>query len=188
MMLVTSTDGVYWDQISRLDIPDGSNGPVFPSETTVRILHDETMVALVRERVIGTSPPPYTKWDWHEIPLAPDHPPSAQRISTVAGPEFIELPDGSLWACAREYHRTDGFRKPTVLYKMTYTNLERALTLPSGISPNYEDSSYATMIWNPDDNLIWMSYYSSHECNEQSYGPKIYLVKIRVPLGPIKWK
>ena len=187
-MLVSSTDGINWDQITRLDMPDASYGPVVPTETTIRILHDETMVALVRQAMIGTSKPPYKKWDWHETPLALDHPPSVPHVCTLGGPNFIELPDGSLWGSSRRYHRTDGFRKPTILFEMTYTNLERKLTLPSGSSPDYEDSSYAGMVWNPDDNLLWMTYYSSHECNKQSPGPKIYLVKIRVPLRPTKSK
>ncbi len=80
------------------------------------------------------------------------------------GPNFIRLPDGGLWASARRYH-ADG--ATTVLARMTPESYEPVLILPSG-----SDNSYPGMVWH--DNLLWMSYYSSHE--EKT---SIYLAKIR---------
>jgi hypothetical protein len=51
---------------------------------------------------------------------------------------------------------------------MTRTTFEPALTLPCG-----GDSSYVGMVWHED--LLWLSYYSSHED-----GTNIYLAKVRV--------
>ncbi len=52
---------------------------------------------------------------------------------------------------------------------MTRTSYDPALTLPSR-----GDNSNPGLVWNPDDKLLWMSYYSSHEGKTS-----IYLTKIR---------
>jgi len=156
-VLCTSTDGVHWKGITRFDIPDEIKNeqktPAKPTETTVRVLNDQVMLALVRQGWMGTSSPPYKEWTWNKIKYG------------IGGPNFIELPDGSLWGSGRQYHRPDG--KKTVLARMTRTDYEPVLTLPSG-----GDNSYAGMFWH--DGLLWMSYYSEHEG-----GPYIYLAKIR---------
>lgn len=115
------------------------------------------MIALVRReganrnRWIGTSPPPYNKWTWHE----PKH--------RLGGPNFIRFPNGELWAASRSYL---GGAK-TVLAHMSHTSYDPALTLPSG-----GDTSYPRLVWH--DDLLWMSYHSSHEGKSS-----IYLAKIR---------
>jgi len=55
---------------------------------------------------------------------------------------------------------------------MTSTSYTPVLELPSG-----GDNSYPGMVFNEDDGLLWMSYYSGHEGKVS-----IYLAKIRVPL------
>ncbi len=174
-ILVTSTDGMHWEQVTRFKFPKASWGDVNPSETTVRILHDDVMLALVRQTMLGTSRPPYTKWDWHEIAYAKDHPkPTRPHVCTIGGPDFIELPDGSLWGSGRQYHRIEGGSdKRTVLAEMTRTHYEPVLDIPSK-----GDSSYAGMVWNSDDNMLWMSYYSEHQGGPGS-GPKIFLARIK---------
>ena len=121
------------------------------SETTLRFLPDGEMVALVRPGYIGRSRPPYREWSFCE---------TADRIG---GPNFIRLPDGSLWGSGRLF-TADGPR--TVLARMTTSSYEPVLTLPSG-----GDTSYVGMVWH--DDLLWMSYYSSHE-----KGTNIYLAKV----------
>ena len=142
--LYTSMDGVDWDWITEFKLPG-------VSETTLGFQPDGEMVALVRPGYIGASRPPYREWSFFETP---------QRIG---GPNFIRLPDGCLWASGRLF--TDNGAR-TVLARMTTSSYEPALTLPSG-----GDTSYAGMVWH--DDLMWMSYYSSHE-----EGTNIYLAKV----------
>jgi len=150
--LWTSKNGLDYELVTRLDIHDR------PNETTLRFLPNGDMLALVRREagnkhcLIGISSKPFKEWKWHE---------SRHRIG---GPNFIRLPDGSLWAAGRSY--PDGYK--TVLARFGAKTYEPVLTLPSG-----GDCSYPGMVWH--DGLLWMSYYSSHEGKAN-----IYLAKIRV--------
>ena len=91
----------------------------------------------------------------------------AQIEASLGGPNFIRVPDGSLWASARG--RGEDGRAATVLARMTRDSYESALILPSG-----GDCSYPGMVWH--DDLLWMTYYSSHEGGKTS----IYLAKIKL--------
>lgn len=149
--LWTSRDGLHYELITQLDVPDRAN------ETTLRFLPDGKMLALVRREKgnqrgwIGTSSRPYKQWKWHET----EH--------RLGGPNFIRLPNGSLWAASRSYV---GSAK-TVLARFGSDVYEPILTLPSG-----GDCSYPGLAWH--DGILWMSYYSSHEGKSS-----IYLAKIR---------
>jgi hypothetical protein len=155
LKLFASDDGINYNLLTPLDVPGR------PNETTVRFLPDGAMVALVRREAgtrfawIGTSRAPYTAWTWKETKHA------------VGGPNFIALPDGTLWAAGRSY---PGGAK-TVLARMTPDGYDPVLTLPSG-----GDTSYPGLVWH--DGLLWMSYYSSHEKKSA-----IYLATIRLPLA-----
>jgi hypothetical protein len=154
LKLFESADGVAYNLVTHLDVPG------HPNETTLRFVSNDDMIALVRREGgntfgwIGTSPPPYTRWQWREI---------SHRLG---GPNFLLLPDGSLWAAGRSY---PGGAK-TVLARMSLDRYEPVLTLPSG-----GDTSYPGLVW--DEGQLWMSYYSSHEGKSA-----IYLARIRVPL------
>jgi hypothetical protein len=159
LKLVTSSDGLKYDVITHLDVPG------HPNESTIRFMPDGEMVAIVRREGgngmgwIGRSKSPYKEWTWKE---------TKHRLG---GPNFIRLPDGSLWAAGRSY---PGGAK-TVLAKMTAAGgYEPVLTFPSG-----GDTSYPGLVWH--DGLLWMSYYSSHEGKTS-----IYLAKIRLPLDAEK--
>ncbi len=151
--LCRSSDGVDWKRVKDLEVPDR------PNETTLRFTADGEMIALMRREAgnkhgwIGRSRPPYTDWSWTDC---------GHRLG---GPNFIILPDGSMWAGSRHY---PGGAK-TVLAKMTPTSYQPVLTLPSG-----GDTSYPGLVWH--DGLLWMSYYSSHEGKTS-----IYLARIRLP-------
>ena len=86
LKLTSSADGTKYELITKLDVPGR------PNETTLRFLPDDTMIALVRREAgdkagwIGRSRPPYRDWEW------------SQTKSRLGGPNFIRLPDGSLWA------------------------------------------------------------------------------------------
>lgn len=151
--LYRSKDGLKYDLITALKVPGK------PNETTLRFLPDGEMLALVRREGdnafgwIGSSRAPYRDWKWHE---------TKHRLG---GPNFIRLPDGSLWAASRSY---PGGAK-TAIARMTRTSYEPVLTLPSG-----GDTSYAGLVWH--DGLLWVSYYASHEGKSS-----IYLAKVRLP-------
>lgn len=153
LKLFVSTDGVKYDLVTHLDVPGN------PNESTVRFLPDGEMIALVRREAgsklawIGRSQAPYTDWTWKETK------------HQVGGPNFIRLPNGSLWAAGRSY---PGGAK-TVVARMTTDSYEPVLTLPSS-----GDTSYPGLVWH--DGLLWMSYYSSHEKKSS-----IYLAKIKLP-------
>lgn len=150
--LYASSDGIHYDLVTPLQVPDR------PNETTLRFLDNGEMMALVRREDgsklawIGTSQPPYKEWKWHE------------SKHQVGGPNFIRLPNGELWAAGRSY---PGGAK-TVLAKLTRDSYEPVLTFPSG-----GDTSYPGLVWHND--LLWMSYYSSHEGKTS-----IYLAKIKL--------
>jgi hypothetical protein len=153
LRLVAASDGVKFDTITTLAVPGK------PNETTLRFLPSGEMMALVRREGgntfgwIGTSKAPFKEWAWHE---------TKHRLG---GPNFLRLPDGRLWAVSRSY---PGGAK-TVLARMSRDSYELALTLPSG-----GDTSYAGLVWH--DDLLWVSYYSSHERKSS-----IYLAKVQLP-------
>ncbi len=147
--LYSSTDGLDWRWISEFFLPDDT---WTASETTVHIMPDETMVALVRPDWIGTSRPPYIDWQWTQIG------------EKMGGPNFIRWSDGRLWAGARGRHPQGG--AAMVLSRMTPTSYEPVLWLPSG-----GDCSYPGMV--EHEGVLWLSYYSSHEGKTSIYMAQI---------------
>ncbi|MEO5766376.1 MAG: endonuclease/exonuclease/phosphatase family protein, partial [Casimicrobiaceae bacterium] len=125
--LVSSRDGRTFQEVRTFEV-DGR-----PNETTLRFMPDGEMVALMRRESgsryawMGRSRAPYTAWTWRD---------TSHRIG---GPNFIRLPDGSLWASGRS---SIGSPK-TVLARLTLDGTyEPVLRLPSG-----GDTSYAGMVW-----------------------------------------
>lgn len=151
--LYTSSDGVKWDKITDLE-------PAGTSETTVRFNAKDEMIAMVRcehgdrHGRIGLSRPPYKQWEWSDA----GH--------SFGGPNFIILPNQSMVAGSRER----GAKPTTVIARMTTKSYEPLLTLPSD-----GDNSYPGLVWH--NNLLWVSYYSTHEGKTS-----IYLAKIRWPV------
>ena len=149
-MLYASGDGLDWRWITEFILPDNI---WTASETTLRVMPDGEMVALTRPDWIGTSPPPYTDWQWTRI------------AQGMGGPNFIRCSDGTLWASARGRYKDE---PGTVLARMTRTTYEPVMLLPSG-----GDCSYPGMV--EHEGLLWMSYYSSHQGKTS-----IYLARIEV--------
>jgi len=148
-MLYRSCNALDWEWIAEFRLPDNTWNA---SETTLRFLPDGEMIALTRPHWIGTSRQPYTKWSWTKIE------------ENIGGPNFIQLPDGSLWAAGRRA----GENPTTILACMSRDSYKPVLTVPSG-----GDCSYPGLVWR--DNLLWMSYYSSHEGKTS-----VYLAKIKI--------
>lgn len=157
--LYESIDGIHYNLITQW--------PIFkhPNETTLQFLEDETMLALVRrdglqnkEAWIGTSQPPFTKWTW--------------QISHgyFGGPNFIILPDKRMFAAGRVFLFSPyGHFEKTVLATLEISDFKPILVLPS-----FGDSSYPGLVYHEE--VLWMSYYSSHEDDRTS----IYLAKFKV--------
>ncbi len=162
--LYQTKDGVAWDWVAELKLPGltPEARQTAPSETTLRFLPNDEMLALIRPGWVGSSKPPYKEWIYHKLK------------HRLGGPNFIRLPNGDLWATSRGYPPGTQVIGPwkgkpyTVLAKLTRNSFEPVLTLPSG-----GDSSYAGMVWHLG--LLWVSYYSSHEGNTS-----IYLARIRL--------
>ena len=152
LTLFTTEDGLKYDEICKLDVPGNAN------ETTLRFWPSGEMIALVRREGdnkkawIGSSKAPYTKWNWNET----EH--------QIGGPNFIILPDGKMYAGGRNYIDPVS----TMIGTLTPDSYEPIITLPSG-----GDTSYPGMVWH--ENLLWVSYYSSHEEKTCIYMAKIKL-------------
>jgi hypothetical protein len=156
LKLWSSADGEKYDLVTHLDVPG------HPNETTLRFTDAGEMVALVRREGgngkgwVGVSKAPYKEWSWKELP------------ARVGGPNFLFIPNGPTVAAVRLY---DGkVRTSLCLFDPHAGKLEEALKLPSG-----GDTSYAGLVWH--DNLLWVSYYSSHEGKSAIYLAKVKVVK-----------
>ena len=164
-----SKDGVNWEVVTAMAVA------ALPNETTVRFLANGDLMAMVRreggDRMgwMGVARPPYTRWTWYE------------NNYRFGGPNFIQLPDGSIIAGTRDYTglpesaggRSNGKSNAarTIIGRLVppmYT-LEPFVTLPSA-----GDNSYPGMVWH--DGILWVSYYSSHEGKTN-----IYLAKLKLP-------
>lgn len=145
--LFAGNDGIHYDLVTEL------KGPGTLDETTLRFLPNGEMIALVRNEngnkngLIGISQAPYRVWKWHETHYR------------LGGPNFIVLPDGAMWAAGRG-HLPEGTK--TIVARFGPETYEPVLTLPSG-----GDTGYPGLVWH--DNLLWMSYYSSHEGKTSIY-------------------
>jgi hypothetical protein len=155
LKLFKSADGRKFELVTYLDVPGN------PNETTLRFLSDGTLMALARREAgnrngwIGTSRAPYTQWKWSDAGMR------------VGGPNFIQFPGGEIWAIVRRYDP----KATTVVAEMTTEKLTPVVTLPSG-----GDTSYAGLVHH--DDLLWISYYSSHKGKTS-----IYLAKVRFAKG-----
>lgn len=103
----------------------------------------------------GKSKHPYIDWQWHDLG---EH---------VGGPNFIQLPSGQWIAAGRMFNAETPKTKLATLDVEKQT-IEPILELPSG-----GDNSYPGLAWH--DDMLWVSYYSSHEGKSS-----IYLAKVRL--------
>lgn len=147
--LIVSEDGLNYKYISTFDVSKGN-------ETTLRFTPDNKMIAVVRSQgngFIGHSDAPYKSWEWNELEYR------------LGGPDLMILKDGSMICATREY--PPDHNEKTILAKLELDgSFTKLLTFPSG-----GDCSYPGLVLR--DNLLYMSYYSSHE--EKT---AIYLAKI----------
>jgi hypothetical protein len=151
--LYKSADGRKFEPLVKELAVSGS-----PNEAAL-VFHDDVCHCLLRRDgdpaagVYGTSQPPYTDWKWKDLDRQ------------IGGPALIRLPDGRWLAGVRLY---DGQTRTSLCWlDLDNDTLTECLKLPSG-----GDTSYAGLVWH--DDLLWVSYYSSHEGRTS-----IYLATVR---------
>lgn len=154
--LFVSDDGRKFERLGEPFAIDG-----FSNESSLIFHADGTALCIVRrdgnpnDAQLGTSSPPYTDWKWKSLG------------QYIGGPVLKQLPDGR--------HLVAGRRKigpaKTVLWQLdpVTAKLHELTVLPSG-----GDTSYPGLVYHNE--MLWMSYYSSHEGKAS-----IYLAKIKLP-------
>lgn len=149
-----SGDGLDWKVTNVLNVPGQ------PNETTIRFLPNDECIAFVRREAadkqawIGRSMPPYKEWQWK---------PCGHQ---TGGPNFIVLPDGRWVGGGRRYFPER--KNKTEVGALTADGYTPLVSLPSA-----GDNSYPGFVWH--QNLLWMSYYSTHEGKTS-----IYLAKLKL--------
>lgn len=120
----------------------------YPNESGLAFAPDGTAHCLLRRdgdsatAQLGRARPPYREWTWTDLGVQ------------VAGPALLRLPDGRLLAGVR---LLDGdVRTAICAVDPERGALTELVALPSG-----GDTSYPGLVWH--DDLLWVSYYSSHE-------------------------
>lgn len=154
--LYKSADGTHFETLVDVLYDKG-----YPNESCLTFLPDDTALCLLRRddkednhALLGRAEPPYTEWTWKDLG------------ARAGGPNMLQLPDGRFVAAVRLYD--GGARTALCWIDPEAGTLREFLTLPSG-----GDTSYAGLAWH--ENLLWVSYYSSHE--EKT---AIYLAKVRL--------
>ena len=138
-------------------------------EVTLRFDASGVCYALVRRdrrgeepysAILGVSKGDYTQWQWRDL---------GPEFNGFGGPNFIQIPDGH-WLAAGRMH--DGGAHTALCYLDVENGaMARLLKLPSG-----GDTSYPGLVWHND--MLYMSYYSSHEGKTS-----IYLAKLKIVSG-----
>lgn len=160
--LYSSTDGSKFTSIAPNLFSAG-----YPNESSMVFDEDQAVCLLRRDTnpnsaLLGTSTPPYLNWEWKEL------------NKRIGGPKLLQLSDGRFLTAVRLHDP----KIRTVLCWLDPNNasLHEALTLPSG-----GDTSYAGLV--VKDDLLWVSYYSSHEEKTAIYLAKVRIHPVRIPLG-----
>jgi hypothetical protein len=156
--LCNSPDGVHFKPVVEAFLTKSEG----PTEARLRFGKDDSALCLHRcdskrnFAYLGEASPPYTDWKWREL----------DRF--VGGPNLLQLPSGEWIAAGRIFD-------PKPVTALLRVNLEAGTTTPILKLPSGGDTSYPGLVWH--DDMLWMSYYSSHEGKT-----KIYLAKIQIPL------
>ncbi|MEU4530619.1 exo-alpha-sialidase [Micromonospora ureilytica] len=132
----------------------------YPNESGLVFDPDGTAHCLLRRdgddatAQLGRALPPYRDWTWTDLGVQ------------VGGPTLLRLPDGLLLAGVR-LHDGD-VRTAICVVDPGRGELTELVALPSG-----GDTSYPGLVWH--DDLLWVSYYSSHEGRTN-----VYLAEVRL--------
>ncbi len=159
--LYSSRDGIIFDTlVDNLFVED------FPNEAALAFKKDGTAICLLRRdgsqatAKLGLAQFPYMDWRWKDVGLR------------IGGPQLLCLPDGRIVAAVRRYGK-DPWTSLNWLDQEEGT-LTEFLALPSG-----GDTSYAGLYWHEE--LLWISYYSSHDGKTSIYMAKVKLFENIAP-------
>ena len=136
------------------------HGKGYPNESDVVFDDDAKAYAIVRRDAdtcsaqLGTAYPPYTQWNWHDLP------------AYIGGPAMQLVSANHALIAGRLWQKSG---PKTALWSLDLH--ERQLTLQT-VLPSAGDTSYPGI--HLDGNLVYLSYYSSHE-NDKS---NIYLAQL----------
>jgi hypothetical protein len=155
--LMVSDDGIHYRELVPNLFDEGT-----PTEATLRFDDDGTMYCLQRRdgfpkpksAYFGASRPPYTEWKWHDLGMH------------VGGPNFIRLPSGQWIAVGRFFPDKKTPKTEVASLDVEKNTIKPILPLPSG-----GDTSYPGLLWH--DDVLWVSYYSSHEGKTSIYLAKV---------------
>lgn len=151
--LYTSTDGRKWKTLVQDFYKQGA-----PSEASLLFRQDDTCLCLLRHEAparLGVARPPYDKWQWQTL------------NKRIGGPNLIELPFGIV-AAGRVY-------EPSAHTSLLWLDPENGTLTELLKFPSGGDNSYPGLVWH--DDLLWVSYYSSHEGKTSIYLAKVKFTK-----------
>lgn len=152
VQLLRSNDGINYHYVTTFEVIGGN-------ETTLSFMNDNSMVAIVRRKndqngSIGISSPPYSDWNWNELE------------APLGGPNMIILNDDLIICATRDY--LPNKERKTILAKLDIDgSFIKLLTLPSN-----GDCSYPGLV--KKDDILYVSYYSSHEEKTAIYLARIF--------------
>jgi hypothetical protein len=156
--LQTTVDGLQYEPIALDESPPHGGGWL----TEARLRFDEEATAYCLQRrdgaensaLLGVAKPPYSSWQWKDLGVY------------FGGPNFLKTPAGHWIGAGRIID--DSAHTDVTWIDADNGKMVSILRLPSG-----GDCSYPGMVWHED--LLWLSYYSSHEGRTS-----IYLAKVQV--------
>lgn len=157
--LYSSKDGKEWEEIKRDMFPDFKS---YWNETSLVFLDNDDAYCLLRRdsgtytSMLGYSKPPYDTWQWNDLGVP------------IGGPKMISLDNKDKFLAAVRLYSKDNARTSLCWIDYKNSSFEETLTLPSS-----GDTSYAGMVYY--ENILWVSYYSSHEDKTS-----IYLAKVKL--------
>lgn len=155
--LQSTADGLHYEEIPMDQAPPTGG---YLTEARIRFDADGNAYCLQRRdgpaktALWGKAPPPYRDWQWQDMGLY------------FGGPNFIETPAGDFIGAGRIID--DSAHTDVTWIDPASGQMVSLLQLPSG-----GDCSYPGMVWH--DDLLWLTYYSSHEGKTS-----VYLAKVKV--------
>ncbi len=153
VFLVKTRDGISYQLVSTLKIPDS------PNEATIRFGDRDEMRIVVRNEggnlmgYLGTAAAPYTDFSWRQVSLQ------------LGGPDLVRTPGGKWVLGSRRY------TNPT---RTVFGLLDKDGHFePRVLVPSADDTSYPGMLIH--GSKLWASYYASHEGKSAIYLARIPL-------------
>lgn len=162
--LYSTKNGKKWKVVDNELFPFSNS---YWNESSLVFLENGDLYVLLRRdsqtctSVLGFSKPPYNKWSWKDLSVQ------------IGGPKMIYLKSCNKFLAAVRLYGNKSARTSICWVDHIKGELNEVLPLPSG-----GDTSYAGMVL--EDNILYVSYYSSHEGKTS-----IYLAKIKIEEGNI---